>query len=263
MSILYQHTNKRIESAVTYRLEFCKHLHDDIEIVAVRSGHVIACVDTQKHELFPGDLFIAFPNKIHSYTSLDNTECSSLVFISASIFPEYGKILNEYEPQVPVIRKDHIPEDAMLLLNMAMKDQNVDCEYKDNILKGYYMVFLGKILPLFTYKKRVKGDNELLSSLLQYCNQNYMEKITLESLAEKLHASKYHISHLFAEKIHINFNDYIHSLRINEACHKLMDAEMSISDIAFSVGYNSIRSFNRAFIAQTGKTPTQYRTDIQ
>lgn len=263
MSIIYQQTKRRIESEITYRLDFCKHIHDDIEIVAVRTGHVEAFVDMKGYPLYPGDIFIAFPNKIHSYKSFQEEECSSLIFLSACLFPEYAKILNECEPEVPVIKKEFVPDDARLILELAMRDQNQEYEYKAKILKGYYLVFLGKLLPLFTYKKRKSGDTEILSALLQYCNENYTEEITLDRVAETLHVSKYHVSHLFTEKIQIRFNEYIHMLRISDACKKLLSTGLSVSKIAHSVGYDSIRSFNRAFLQRIGTTPTKYRQENQ
>lgn len=63
MSIIYQQTRRSIDAACTYRLEFCKHLHDDIEIVAVKTGHVIASIDTIGYDLYPGDILLHFPIK--------------------------------------------------------------------------------------------------------------------------------------------------------------------------------------------------------
>ena len=263
MSIIYQQTRRSIDAAFTYRLEFCKHLHDDIEIVAVKTGHVIASIDTIGYDLYPGDIFIAFPNKIHSYKSFSESECSSLIILSACLFPEYGKILKDSEPECPVIKKEQVQEDVVTILERAMRDHNMKNEYRDKILKGYYLIFLGKILPLFSYKKRKKGDTQLLSALLQYCNENYTEEITLDRVAEELHVSKYYISHLFTEKLQIRFIDYIHMLRINDACRKLASTELSVSKIAHSVGYNSIRSFNRTFIQRMKMTPTLYREENQ
>ncbi len=151
----------------------------------------------------------------------------------------------------------------MTILELAMRDHNMKNEYRDKILKGYYLIFLGKILPLFSYKKRKKGDTQLLSALLQYCNENYTEEITLDRVAEELHVSKYYISHLFTEKLQIRFIDYIHMLRINDACRKLTSTELSVSKIAHSVGYNSIRSFNRTFIQRMKMAPTLYREENQ
>lgn len=259
MRILYQQTQRRIESCITYRLEFCKHIHDDIEIVVVQSGHVKAAVDANEYDLYPGDIFVAFPNKIHSYTSLYDNERSALIFLSSYLFSEYASILNDCEPVVPVIRKENIPDGAMAILNQAMLDQNQGFSYKNEILKGYYLIFLGKILPLFQYKTRKKGENELLSTLLEYCNSNYADDISLENLSEALHVSKYYVSHLFSDKIHVKFNEYIHSLRINDACIKLISTDLPISEIAHSVGYNTIRSFNRSFVKQMNVTPTEYR----
>ena len=59
-----------------------------------------------------------------------------------------------------------------------------------------------------------------------------------------------------------NFNDFLHTWRIREACGRLTRPECareSVLAIAMSVGYGSIGPFNRAFKARTGMTPTDYR----
>ena len=89
--------------------------------------------------------------------------------------------------------------------------------------------------------------------------QNYTDAISLDKMAAELHASKYYISRLFGEKIKISFNDYINMLRINDAKERLQKTDDSITEIGIAVGYNTIRSFNRAFLAQTGMQPREYR----
>ncbi|HKX99163.1 MAG TPA: helix-turn-helix domain-containing protein [Steroidobacteraceae bacterium] len=59
-----------------------------------------------------------------------------------------------------------------------------------------------------------------------------------------------------------NFNDFLHALRIREACERLRraeDARLPVLSIALGVGYGSIGPFNRAFKARMGMTPTQFR----
>lgn len=55
--------------------------------------------------------------------------------------------------------------------------------------------------------------------------------------------------------------DYINELRVRDAKQLLEAGEMPISEIAFEVGFESLRSFNRVFYKQTGMTPTDYRTN--
>lgn len=103
---------------------------------------MIASIDTIGYDLYPGDIFIAFPNKIHSYKSFSESECSSLIILSACLFPEYGKILKDSEPECPVIKKEQVPEDVVTILERAMRDHNMKNEYRDKILKGNYLIFL-------------------------------------------------------------------------------------------------------------------------
>ena len=71
--------------------------------------------------------------------------------------------------------------------------------------------------------------------------------------------SKYYISHIFSKEIGISMPEYINTLRIRDAEMLLKKGDMSITDIAFAVGFNSLRSFNRHFYSLTGKTPRQVK----
>ena len=81
------------------------------------------------------------------------------------------------------------------------------------------------------------------------------------SLAAALSLSEGHISHLFTYRLHQSFPDYINALRTNEAIRLLRNPKISISDVCTSCGFNSIRTFNRAFLKQYGISPSQYRKD--
>ena len=59
-----------------------------------------------------------------------------------------------------------------------------------------------------------------------------------------------------------NFNDFLHAVRIREACAQLTRPELArqpVLSIAMNVGYGSIGAFNRAFKSRVGVTPTDYR----
>ena len=71
--------------------------------------------------------------------------------------------------------------------------------------------------------------------------------------------SKYYISHLFSMKLKVRFNDYINSLRINDACRQLRQTDKTVTEISECVGFNTLRTFNRAFIKQVGTSPSEYR----
>ena len=103
------------------------------------------------------------------------------------------------------------------------------------------------------------GDSDALRAIVSYCTQNFSENLSLSMLEEKLHLNKYYISHLFSGKLGLRFNDYINSLRISEACKLLANSDLSITDISERVGFNTLRTFNRAFIKQMHCSPSAYR----
>ena len=57
----------------------------------------------------------------------------------------------------------------------------------------------------------------------------------------------------------MGFGDYVRTLRVGEACRLLEKQTLSMTDVAYSVGFSSTRTFNRAFIRYVGMTPREYQ----
>ena len=60
----------------------------------------------------------------------------------------------------------------------------------------------------------------------------------------------------------INFYDYLTRIRLREATLELSKSDKIISDIALSNGFSDIKAFNKAFKTAFGKTPTEYRNQL-
>ena len=98
--------------------------------------------------------------------------------------------------------------------------------------------------------------------MLQYISEHFTEPLTLESTAHALGISRIHLSHIFSQQLHINFRQYINTLRIDRAKTLLHDPSNSISQIAYLCGYGNQRTFHRAFLTQCSITPNQYRANV-
>lgn len=85
--------------------------------------------------------------------------------------------------------------------------------------------------------------------------------LSLDALAERLGASRHHVSQVINEGLGISFFEYINRLRIEEAKNLLAGAEgaVRVIDVAYSVGFNNKVSFHNAFKRATGLTPTEYK----
>ena len=92
--------------------------------------------------------------------------------------------------------------------------------------------------------------------------QLYLDSgLTLAALAKQLHISKHYISQVLNEKLGVSFFQYVNQKRIDEVKRRLADdaaLQMTIAQIAYDVGFNSLSSFNTAFKKQTGQSPSEY-----
>ena len=89
------------------------------------------------------------------------------------------------------------------------------------------------------------------------------EGLTIGALARTLGTQEYVLRRVINRQLgYRNFNDFLHSYRIPEACARLRspaEARRPVLSIALDLGYNSIGPFNRAFKARIGMTPTEFR----
>lgn len=133
-----------------------------------------------------------------------------------------------------------------------------DDVYSDAEIKGCLLILLSELLRNLTLVENNSGDSDIIKDIINYCYSNYDSDISLQSMSDELHISQFYISRLFNKKLKISFNDYINSIRIQNACKMLKNSEKTITEIATSVGYNSVRTFDRCFLKIKGTTPKNY-----
>lgn len=109
-------------------------------------------------------------------------------------------------------------------------------------------------------------DSRLINQLLQLIEGEKFyrtEGLTIRQLAETLRVKEYKLRQAINRHLGFrNFNDFLNSYRIGEACALLTDpakSEVTVLEIAYQLGFNSLAPFNKAFRASTGMTPTEYR----
>lgn len=87
--------------------------------------------------------------------------------------------------------------------------------------------------------------------------------LTVGALAARLRMPEYRLRRLINQRLgHRNFNAFLNQWRLAEARDALADPsqrEVPISTIALDAGFQSLGPFNRAFRAETGVTPSEFR----
>ncbi|TFH42143.1 MAG: helix-turn-helix domain-containing protein [Chrysiogenales bacterium] len=100
---------------------------------------------------------------------------------------------------------------------------------------------------------------EKLGKVLDFLNTNYLSDISREGLARAMELSPDHMSRKFKAYTGYRISDYINKLRIEDAARQLITTDCKIIEIAFSVGFESLVTFNRAFLKTRDMTPSDYR----
>ncbi len=89
---------------------------------------------------------------------------------------------------------------------------------------------------------------EKIQKAILYIEQNYRQDISREGLARYVSLNVDNFGRYFKQYTNIRINDFINELRIKEATHLIESTDKKIIDIAYSVGFENIGSFNRVFL---------------
>jgi AraC-like DNA-binding protein len=100
----------------------------------------------------------------------------------------------------------------------------------------------------------------IMGAVVEYVEKNYKNPISLATLAESLGYEYCYFSKIFNRLFSMRFNDYLNIYRFNEACAMLTDGNLSITEISYESGFQSVRSFNNTFKRLSGVSPGKWRS---
>ena len=103
------------------------------------------------------------------------------------------------------------------------------------------------------------GKIKNIIGAIDYIESHLQEKLDLETIAEALHYSKYHLHRMFTGTVGLTIQTYAQRRRLTEAAKLLIFSDEPILEIALTAGYESQQSFTDSFRAMYKKAPNQYR----
>lgn len=258
MRVFYEEKDANITSHRGNSLAYSAHVHSHLELVFMISGQAKAFVDGKECKIESNDAFIVFPNQIHMYEKLAEEDYYIFIFPEFICY-EFQNLFRNKIPVSPVVKGFYEDPRIRSAVEELMGLCQSSGKYSDAIIRGYLLILLGNLSEKMAFEDVQKQNGDLIKKILYYCSENYMRDIGLDSIAKELHINRCYVSYLFRQKLQIGFNDYINLLRISDACDLLGNNEGNITDIAHKSGFNSARSFNRAFSKHVGMTPRDYR----
>lgn len=259
--IIYQRENssKPYNCDITYYHDFSyvTHLHKDFELVYVARGAVRMTVESRVTVLTEGDFALILPSQIHSYATDHSSEALVAVFAEEYV-PEFCRAISKKTAETNVFRMNE-DDRAFFLRRIA----SVGGEPHRRILLSAVLslacaAFLNEV-PLVPSEGESKS-NLLLHRILFYVSEHYRENITLEGMARALGYESHYISRCFHTHLAKNFKQFVNEYRINYAKHLIASSGglMTMTEIAFASGFQSVRNFNRVYRSVEGVEPRRH-----
>lgn len=100
---------------------------------------------------------------------------------------------------------------------------------------------------------------ENITAVISYIEAHLNEKLDLDTVANAVCYSKYHLHRMFTDTVGITLHDYIQRRQLTEAAKLLVFSEKPIIEIALIAGYESQQAFTSIFKSMYKHTPLEYR----
>ena len=193
--IIYEHRKEDIytRSSSQQRLEYrTPHMHRELEIVLYHGGETVAYADSVRYQLQAGDVFLTFPNQIHSYETI-SPENYRLFLIKPDLIPE---LASSFELLIPVsaVISGAANEPRIRLLSEALAElcsaKEDSLPYRGPMIHGYLTALLSELISRMEVNQVPRTDSDALRSIVSFCSKNYAQDLSLTALEENLHLNK-------------------------------------------------------------------------
>ncbi len=261
MISLYEKKEESLHMVHKESVHFPPHLHSGMEIVYVTRGTLVLGVGCDLYHMKKGDLAIVFPNLIHHYQVFGKGKKEAFYLVpQMSLTGYFMDDLQKYCPKNPVIKKENVHPDIHDAIVKLYNEKN-----RSQILEqAYIQIILARSMQYFELILRESFESDdIIYRTVSYIAKNFKEEISLDTMARELGVSKYVLSRVFSSTFHTNFNQYLNEHRLNYVVWLLEYTEMSITDICLEAGFQSQRTFNRAFHEKFKKTPREYKNEFK
>lgn len=100
---------------------------------------------------------------------------------------------------------------------------------------------------------------ERFQSIMAYCHNNYMDKLTIAQLAQQVHINENYFSQFLRKSAYGSFSNMVGFIRCFNAQYLLLTTEMTVYEISQHCGFSDDKYFYKQFRFWWKKTPTEHR----
>ena len=255
-----------------------KHFHNQYEIFYIIEGERQFFFDNKSYNAYAGDIAILDTNLVHTTCSISDEDKGYnrvILYIDYEKMCDFDKkypglnLVNYFHNNYGIY---HLNEDQRIAFLNLYRDLRHELTKKNS---GYQsrveiatIYWLYKLLSLKHDSTQIhaviNSPKELsASNISAYLEANYTKELALDTISDELFMSKYYMCRIFKEYTGFTITEYVNTLRIKKATQILETSNLSISDVAAELGFESASYFERIFKKIMNVTPLKYRKTHQ
>ncbi len=249
--------------------------HDDaMELLQIVSGCALVQIGTVFFEAKTGDLIFVPPTMVFRVDAVGGSAAVRGIIFNSSILEanmdrvELDILYMFYvqaKNKISLFGKEHPVYETLSMYMQMSHDEDVSKEvcYKLPIRANIYFI-MTELLRYYCGSKdeldRMIYHNVMrLRPVVEYINEHYNEKMTIELLSDMITVSADYFTKIFKESMGKTPIDYINAIRINRAMRYLSDTDKSMIEIADEIGFCNPNYFHKIFKQYMNTSPLAYR----
>ena len=248
------------ESAIADKTKvYDNHYHSWFEIYYLENGKCNYLIEDTLYEVKTGDIVLIPAYQIHKTAYSTTSHSRLLVCLSDNYLPPYISALLSDENFI--YRNPKITANAYAILKNIEGEYLHWDDYSSDMINSYVHMFFTLLSRNQNYYKNERsGGNIHVERILNYIKENYPSDITLAQTARDYSISPEHLSRIFKKETGLSFHEYLTSIRLKQAEYLLKQSDKnSISQIAYSCGFNDSNYFSYKFKSVYGISPLQFQ----
>lgn len=249
------------------------HWHDDIEFIAILAGEMKYNVNGEIINLQNGNGILVNARQMHFGFSDARLECD---FICILLHPMLLCSTPSYENDyiLPVVRNTAMPYiflDKNTIWQKKILEQ-IQFMYTRKDLKtapldvqsafsSIWSLLYENIPPNDNTKSLQSNDLNITKNMVGFIQKNYTHKISLMDIAASGAVGQSKCCKVFAKYFNQTPNAYLTQYRLNKSIELLRYTDLSIIEIALSVGFSGASYYAETFRKWFGMSPTEFKNE--
>ncbi len=229
------------------------------EILHVIRGRMELVTADSRHRLGPGDTAVVASGSMHR-DEFDTAEELDILYCAFD-WPPADSYFRHVSNDVPARMSDDRRAQLIAMFDQLRAPSVGEGPAERALLRARLLAILLFLLCEALEQPPAEAPSVARNLMLrarQYVNVHYAECIALNDIADALHVSPYHLSHVFSRESDFSLFAYLMQVRMDKAKELLLAGRHNVSEVSRAVGYQDPNYFSKAFRKHVGQSPRQY-----